>query len=147
MRAANSVDEALAAASLYSDEVDYRLVRLPPAAITVAAGVLAEVGAPFAALLVDKDEVTLMIDADALEDFGPRLRDHIASESAYRLITFDVELAPTLTGFVATISRALADADISILAFAAFSRNHFFVPAADFDRAMTTLQQLQRNVK
>lgn len=140
-----TVEQALQAAQLYTDEIEYRLVHLPPRAIMVAAGVIAEIGEPFAALLVDKDEVTLVIPADAVEVYERRLREHRLSDTTYRLITFDLELEPTLTGFMARIAAALAAAQIPILPFAAFSRDHLLVPTAQFEAAWATLKTLQNN--
>lgn len=140
-----TVEQALQAAQLYTDEIEYRLVHLPSRAIMAAAGVIAEIGEPFAALLVDKDEVTLVIPADAVEVYERRLREHRLSDTTYRLITFDLELEPTLTGFMARIAAALAAAQIPILPFAAFSRDHLLVPATQFEEAWATLKTLQNN--
>lgn len=140
-----TVEQALQAAQLYTDEIEYRLVHLPPRAIMAAAGVIAEIGEPFTALLVDKDEVTLVIPADAIEVYERRFREHRLSDATYRLITFDLELEPTLTGFMARITAALAAAQIPILPFAAFSRDHLLVPRTQFEAALSTLKMLQKN--
>ena len=140
-----TVEQALQAAQLYSDGIDYRLLHLPPNAIMAAAGVVAEIGEPFAALIVDKDEVTLVIPADAVDVFARRLRDHRFGDATYRLITFDLELEPTLTGFMARIATALAEAQIPILPLAAFSRDHLLIPSAQFDAAWSVLKNLQSN--
>lgn len=138
-----TVQDVLQKATFYSDDTDYRLIHLPPNAITAAAGVLAEVGEAFMALLVDKDEVTLVLDDESLAELGKRLIGHKVGETRYRLITLDVELEPTLTGLMAHLSTALAKANVSILPYAAFARDHLLVPADQFDLAMTTLQQLK----
>ena len=96
-------------------------------------------------MIVDKDEVTLIIPAEAVEDFAARLLDHRVSDSAYRLISFDLELDPSLTGFMAAIAGALAQAGVPILPLAAFSRDHLLVPADDFEAAWQALKQLQAN--
>ncbi|MEP7290396.1 MAG: ACT domain-containing protein [Chloroflexota bacterium] len=142
---AQTVEQALQTAKLYTDGIEYCLVHLPPNAIMAAAGVLAEIGEPFGALIADKDEVTLVIPADAVEDFGNRLRDHRLGDTPYRLITFDLELEPTLTGFIAKIAEVLANAQVPILPFAAFSRDHLLVPAHQFDAAWDALKKLQTN--
>ena len=140
---AQTVQQALARATLYSDERLYKIVRLPANAALAAAGVLAEANEPFSALIVDKDEVTLVIAADMLTDYAHRLAGHTAGADDYRLITFDIELEPTLVGFMARISDALAEAQVTILPFAAFSRDHLLVPDAQFERAMSALRKLQ----
>lgn len=138
-----TVEQALTEAEFYTDDIDYTLIKLPAAAITLGAGIVAELGNPFAVLLVDKDEVTLLIPQNALEDFESRLHSAQHSSQPYRLITIDVPLEPELTGFIARISTALASAGISILPFAAFTRDHVFVPAQQIDDALLALRKLQ----
>jgi hypothetical protein len=138
-----TVEQILSQAAFYSDNQDYVLLGLPAAAVTAAAGVIAEIGEPFSALLVDKDEVTLLIPAEALPDFAPRLPGHEAAAEPYRLITIDIALEPDLTGFMAVISAALAKAGVPILPFAAYTRDHIVVPAAHFDAALSALERLK----
>lgn len=140
---AQTVQDALKAARLYSDDQPYLMVQLPAPAITAAAGVIAEIGEPFAALIADKDEVTLIIPADALPDFERRLPGYRVAQTEYHLITFDVALEPTLVGFMARVSTVLAQAGIPIFPFAAFSRDHLLVPAEQFSAAMTALTTLR----
>lgn len=140
---AQTVEQALAAAVLFSDGELYKIVHLPPNAITAAAAVLAEIGEPFSALIVDKDEVTLVLTKGDLEDYARRLPGYSNSTDDYRLISFDVALDPTLTGFMARVSQALADAKVVIMPFAAFDRDHLLVPAGQFERAMAALEKLR----
>jgi hypothetical protein len=129
--------------NLYTDETDYVLLKFPPTGITVAAGILAEIGDPFGAIIVDKDEVTLVIPVDVMDDFAKRLHNVQKSPDVYRLITLDIVLDFSVVGFIANISRLLADANISILPFAAFSRDHLLVKKADFDKAWGILSGLK----
>jgi hypothetical protein len=138
-----SASAVLAQADLYTDGIDYAIIRLPPKAITVAAGIVAEIGEPFLALIVGKDEVTLIIPAGAVDDFSKRLLDFAQSHKIYRLITFTIELDFDLIGFMALVSHALAEAGISILPVAAYSRDHILIPADQIDIAIQTLQQLK----
>lgn len=140
---AQTVRDALKQAKLFSDGETYAVVQLPAGGITAAAAVLAEVGEPFAALVVDKDEVTLVLPEDALEEFSRRLPGHRRLETPYRLLTLDVELESTLVGFMARVSAALAEVNVSILPFAAHSRDHLLVPAAQFDTARAALETLK----
>ena len=133
---AQTVDDVLAQAELYSDGYSYRFVKMPPNAITVAAGIVAEAGNPFMALLVDKDEVTLMIEDEDYQEFKNRLRNHAVSETVYRLITFDIILEPTLVGLMARITQVLAEAIISVMPFASYSSDHIFVGEGDFYKAL-----------
>jgi hypothetical protein len=137
-----TVGQALKDAKPYTDGNTYRLVRLPPQAVMLAASVIAELAGPFSSVVVDKDEVTLLIPAGALEGFAQRLRDHQISETSYRLITLDVELDPSLVGFLARISRGLANAGVSIVALGSYSRDHLLVPVDQFDKAWASIEKL-----
>lgn len=137
-----TVTDALQDAIFHTDNDTYRLVRLPARAITPAAGVLAEVGEPFCALIVDKDEVTLLLPDEAASDFAGRLPEHELGET-YRLITIDAALSPDLIGFMAVISSALAEANVGVFPYAAFTRDHIMVPAAQFDAALAALESLK----
>lgn len=142
---AQTVAEVLAQVELYTEEADYIIIQMPARAITSAASVLAEVGDPFSALIVDKDEVTLILDVEAYEEYKKRLHGHQAEMGLWRLITFDMELDSDLLGFMATVSKALADASISILPIAAYSRDHILVPAERIDDAIAALNTLKSN--
>lgn len=141
MSVAQTVDQVLQQATFSSDDQPYVMVKLPPRAITAAAGVLAEIGEAFSALIVDANEVTLIIPADAADEFSRRLPDRQVSIE-YRLITLDLPLEPTLVGLMARLSQALADAGVPVFPFAAFTRDHILVPAAQFDAAMSALSRL-----
>jgi hypothetical protein len=141
-----AVRKALQEVHLYTDGVDYSIIKLPPRAITVAAGIVAEIGEAFCTLIADKDEVSLIIPVEAIEDFAKRLKDHQASPRPYRLITFDLPLDFSLIGFMAVVSQALAEADVSILPIAAYSRDHLLVPANQFDIAFQALKRLQSTI-
>jgi len=141
-----SLEDAIKEAVLYSDDYRYCFVKLPPNAITAAAGVVAEAGNPFMAMLVDKDEVTLMIEEEVFETFKKRLLDHEVSTTYYRLITFDIVLESSLIGFMAKISLTLAEAGISLMPFAAYSRDHIFVSEDDFENAISVLENLKATI-
>lgn len=138
-----NADDILQQAAFTSDGIDYRYLKLHPRAITAAAGVVAELGEPFVALLVDADEVSLLLPDEAVADFAARLPGYEASDITFRLITLRNELPATLVGLMARLSQALAEANISILTFGAYTRDHLFVPSAQFDAAMQTLEQLK----
>lgn len=138
-----TISEILKNASFYTDDEAYVVLKLPAAAITPVASIIAEVGEPFCAMIVDKDEVTLVVPHDVPAEFTKRLRGHEAITYRYRLITIDAVLPPDLVGFMAKISAALADAGVTLLPYAAFSRDHLLVPEAQFETAMQALKKLK----
>lgn len=130
-------------AVLFTDDVEYVMVSLPSRAITLGAAILAEINDPFGCLIMDKDEVTLIIPAECLEDYRERLRHAHVSEPM-RLITFDVVLPPTLTGFMAFIAELLAAAKVPIIPIGAYHRDHLLVSAEHFPKAWQLLKDKQK---
>ncbi len=142
----NAAENAFVQTTLYTDETPYALIHLPAPAITAAAGVLAEIGMAFSALVVDKDEVTLVLPQDTWEPFAARLPDYRVVDD-FRLITFDSPLDMALVGFMALISQVLAKAGVSLIALSAFERDHILVPAAQFQLAWNTLHTTQARLQ
>jgi hypothetical protein len=138
-----SLSKALSQTVLYTDGVAYSLIHLPPQAIAPAAGILAEIGQPFLALIVDKDEVSLILPTRNWQAVTHRLPGVEAAHNL-RLITFDVVLDHNLIGYLAHVSRALAEAGIPILALSAYERDHILVPQEHFETAWATLEVLTR---
>lgn len=106
--------------------------------------------------MVDKDEITLLVPADVYEEYCQNnTNDGELSRSAltdngigYRLFTFDdVVFDQSLVGFMAIITKALAEGNISVLPYAAYSTDHVFVAEADADRARTILEGLSESGK
>ncbi|MBN1679904.1 MAG: ACT domain-containing protein [Anaerolineae bacterium] len=138
----DAASQAFSRAALYTDNVVYLLVHLPAPAITASAGVLAEIGTPFSALIADKDEVTLVVPKEHWDSFAHRLPEHRLGGD-YRLITFDLPLDFDLVGFMALVSTILAEAFVSILPLASFERDHILVSVAQFQAAWDALGQAQ----
>ncbi|MEP7212404.1 MAG: ACT domain-containing protein [Acidobacteriota bacterium] len=93
--------------------------------------------APFM-LLKDAFEVTMLLDDTDFGTMRHAIRD-AKVERGYRLLTFDIELDPGVVGFMAEISRILADAAIPILAISAFTRDHLLIRQHDLATALNAL--------
>jgi hypothetical protein len=139
-----TIEDALSSGELFSDGLIYRFVKLPLSSAAKAATIVTSGKSnPFLGLLVDKDEVTLMLSDNDYQVHKTTLGEHEVGEFSYRLITFDVVLEPTLIGFMAYITKALAAAKISVMPFAAYSRDHIFVGVDNFDKAIEVLNNLK----
>lgn len=93
--------------------------------------------APFM-IFSDPYEVTLVLNRPDFE----RVRDEIDDsrvESSFRLLTFTTELDFAVVGFLAEVSRILAEANISICVLSAFSRDHLLIRQNDLARALKAL--------
>ena len=93
--------------------------------------------APFM-IFRDKYEVTLLLDDVDFGTIRHAIRD-AKTEGNFRLLTFDIELDFNIVGFLAEISRILAEAEISIVALSAFSRDHVLIRQADLPKALKIL--------
>ena len=138
----STLKAALAALDPVVDSAEYIVVKLPPRAITAAAGIVAEISEPFCALVVDGLEVTLVVPVEAVE-LIQRLPGYVAGPERYRLITLNTELDLNLVGFMARVSQALADVDVALLPFGAFSRDHLLVQTGQVSAALEALERLR----
>jgi hypothetical protein len=93
--------------------------------------------APFM-ILRDKWEVTLLLDEVDFGTIRHAIRD-AKTEGNFRMLSFNIELDFNVVGFMAEISRILAEAEISIVALSAFSRDHILIKQADLPKALKVL--------
>ncbi len=93
--------------------------------------------APFM-IFKDKFETTLLLDEIDFETVRYAIRD-AKTERNFRLLTFEIVLDFTVVGFLAEISRILAEVDISIVAVSSFSRDHLLVKQDDLAKALKVL--------
>ena len=94
--------------------------------------------APFM-IFKDKFETTLLLDETDFQTIRHAVRD-AKIERNFRLLTFDVELDFAVVGFLAEIARILAEADISIVALSAFSRDHLLIKQEDLAQTLKALR-------
>ncbi len=85
-------------------------------------------------VIIDQNEVTVV----AREGFVPQ---PTFVEGFFKRITFDVALPYDLIGFVAHVSALLADTNVPILLYSAYSTDHLFVKEEDLGRALEALEK------
>lgn len=153
---ATTVKEALSNGKLYTDHEQYTFLKLPVRASQEALSLMTPASSSssselFRGILFDKDEITMMIPS---RDYDNSKKDNEqgilhdpdvveVGSSPYRLITFDIVLDPNLIGFMHTVTKVLAAENVSVLPFAAYSRDHIFVQEKDFDKAIAALERLK----
>jgi len=93
--------------------------------------------APFM-IFKDRFETTLLLDEIDFGTLRHAVRD-AKTERNFRLLTFDIELDFNVVGFLAEVARILAEAEISIVALSAFSRDHLLVKQDDLAKALKVL--------
>jgi hypothetical protein len=148
---AKTVQEALMGGELFSDNLRYSFLKLPISSIRKASIIFetCSTAKAFRGLLVDKDEISMMIPQQELNEHMNVLDQDGGWEvgsCAYRLITFDVVMDPNLIGFMYSVTKVLAAEKISVLPFAAYSRDHIFVQEKDYEAAKAALERLKHNI-
>ena len=89
-------------------------------------------------LLRDPFEVTLLLEESDWRAMRHAARD-ARVETGFRLVTLGVELGWEVVGFLAHVTRILADAGVPVGALSAFSRDHLLVKQDDLGRALRAL--------
>ena len=87
--------------------------------------------------IIDKNEVTVIIEQSKYND-----KDIIKIEKGWKILTFDMVLPFGLVGFLAKVSKVLADEKIAIFAISAYSTDHILVKEKDLTRAEEKLKEL-----
>ena len=93
--------------------------------------------APFM-IFRDNREVTLLVDEIDFKTIRHAIRD-AKTQGNFRLLTFNIELDFNVVGFLAEVSKILAEAGISIVALSAFSRDHLLIKQEDLPKALKVL--------
>jgi len=87
--------------------------------------------------IIDKNETTVIIEQSKYDD-----ENVIEIEKDWKIITFDMILPFGLVGFLARVSKVLADEKIPIFAISAYSTDHILVKEIDLTRAGRKLKEL-----
>ena len=89
------------------------------------------------ATIKDKREITVIIDQSKIN-----IKDAIKIRKNYKILTFGMVLPFGLVGFLAKISKALAEENISIFAISAYSTDHILIRNKDLKNAVKKLKSL-----
>lgn len=87
--------------------------------------------------VIDKNETTVIIEQSKFND-----EDVIEIEKDWKILTFDMVLPFGLVGFLAKVSKMLADENISIFVVSAYSTDHILVKEKNLTRAEEKLKEL-----
>lgn len=117
----------------------YRLVSLPPAALADAAALLGASDGTFAALVVERDEVSLTL-PEALWQGSALAAVARDDDGPYRAVTFDLDLDLSVAGYLAPAAARLAEAGVSIVPQCAFLKDHLLVRETQLARTLEALE-------
>jgi len=89
-------------------------------------------------LLRDQYEVTLLLDETDWRTMRHAARD-ARVEGDFRLVTLDIELDWHVVGYLALVTEILREANISVGALSAFSRDHLLIKQDELGTALRVL--------
>ena len=87
--------------------------------------------------VIDKNETTVIIEQSKHNN-----EDVIEIEKDWKILSFDMVLPFGLVGFLAKVSKVLADEKIPIFAISSYSTDHILVKEKDLARAEEKLKEL-----
>jgi len=94
---------------------------------------------PFAfAVIKDKNETTVIIDQSKIKNN----KNIIEISKDWKILTFDMILPFGLVGFIAKISKILAEEGISIVVISSYSTDHILIKNKNLKRTISKLKSL-----
>lgn len=121
----------------------YVLASLPVERAAAAADLVAAQSGAFAALVVERDEVSLTASLGAWE--ASALRSQARAEAGpFRAITFDIDIELDVCGYLAPAAERLAAGGISIVPQCAYLKDHLLVHERQLPEALGVLEDLIR---
>lgn len=124
----------------------YWLASLPSALLADAAGLVAQSSGTFAALVLERDEVSLTLEQGVWEASGLRARAR-EQQGPCRAITLDVNVDLDISGYLAPAAARLAEAGISIVPQCAYLKDHILVHEKHLDKAVRLLEEFMRSCR
>lgn len=122
------------------------LASLPVTALAAAGEWLGGCGRGFAALVVERDEVSVTLPESAW--LGSPLRGRALGEAGpLRALTLDLDLDLELVGFLAPAADRLAAAGVSIIPQCAFLKDHLLVREEQLEEAVRAIEDLIREAR
>lgn len=95
-------------------------------------------GAPLAVVVEDR-ETTLFAPVAVLDVVATNV---VRRSDGWRALTLDDELPLDAVGVLASLTRALAEAKVPVMAFSSFSTDHLLVPEHLLGHALAALSQV-----
>lgn len=124
---------------LYTPETRYAVISLPLTQYLAALDAVRDTQ-DFVSVTRDKEEVTVIV-AEAYWHQIAELFPQAQAELERRMIRFDTVLDFSVVGFIAEISRALADAGISILSISTYRTDAVLVHESCFNKAVAAVKR------
>lgn len=119
----------------------FALVGLQPRERQLALRLFPSDTSPFTLLFNEPEMVTMVLPETAWRSIAPAF-PRARVQRPYRVISFELDLPADLVGFMAAVTRQLADAGVPLLAACGYTRDHLMVLDEHLTNAMAALDRL-----
>jgi hypothetical protein len=119
----------------------YWLVSMTPGTLDRLLGVIAASSPHFAALVMERDEVSLTVCDEVWQAWKEQFA-HKEVAGPFKIITFALDIDLGVCGYLLPAAARLAEAGISILAQCAYLKDHLAIKEEDTARAVRVLDKL-----
>lgn len=118
---------------------EYSIVSIPVEQKETVRDVMGELDV-FCSVTFERDEITLIIPEEVWSGIKKRFSG-FSRESGYKIITFDIPLEWTVTGYLAQFTSVLAENDISIGVISTYLKDHIIVKSEILDKSFHVLKE------
>ncbi len=125
---------------------DYLLVRLPVDARPIPGEWYRPATTRFGAFIREPKEITLIVTRRKWLRMQNVFKQYKVS-GPMKVITFDIKLSLVVYGYLAALSRVIADDKISLVPISSFHRDHILVAKQDLPRTVRVLRQFLQSCK
>jgi uncharacterized protein len=134
----DQLEATLARARWHARAERFVMAALEPRERLLILRLLLGVTGSFCQLVVEPDVLTLVVAENEWRTISHAF-PHARLQRPYRLISCDLDLPADLVGFMAAVSRALADAGVPMLAVCGYSKDHVLVREEHLEAAIQAL--------
>lgn len=100
----------------------------------------------FSSIVLERDELTLIVSEEDWSRVSSFTGEY-QLQGPFKLIDFGLELDLDVVGFLAEVTRSLAEEGVSVLAVSTFRRDYLLVKASDVEHALEALRSFLNECK
>jgi hypothetical protein len=136
----NEIYKILAETIITEHIADYIIVYINPQEEANARSLLTNL-MPFSSVTYTRDEVSVILREREWLDLKTRFHEY-KEGGPYRLLTLDIVLDLSIIGFMAIITKVLAEEGIAVCTISTYLKDHLLVKKSDSKKAIQVLQRL-----
>ncbi len=136
----DEIRKILAETRIIEHKDDYVIVYIDPREEKNARTLLIDL-MPFSSITYTPDEVSIVLREREWAGIKNCFRS-FKEGGPYRLLTFDIVLDLSIIGFMAVITKVLAEEGVAVYAISTYLKDHLLVKKSDSKKAVQALQRL-----